>query len=162
MALPDTVTLKKAFENFEDLKFAFSTDTGNFNNYLGYLFSPYTSKAQYVSAFYDACKAAVDGGDAGVFRMFMSKEYGLHIILVTRITGANANGLENQYDVETGKAAFIADLENEDSVAYKFKEAKKTLVENSYINNIAQSIIRNYSASAVTYYEKTYSDLITE
>ena len=161
-AVPASVSLRDAFEKFEDLKFAFSTDTGNFNNYLGYLFSPYTSEKQYVSAFYKACKEIVDAGSAGAFRLFMSKEYGLHIVLLTRITGAGANGLENQYDVETGKAAFIADLENEDSVAYKFKEAKKTLVENNYISKIAQSLIQNYSASAITYYEKTYSDLITE
>ena len=35
---------KEILNRFEDIKFAFSTDTGNFNKYLGYVYSPLTSK----------------------------------------------------------------------------------------------------------------------
>ena len=152
---------KDAFNRFEDLKFAFSTDTGNFNNYLGYAYSPITSKTQYVSAFYEAC--AEINGEVGAYKMFMSKEYGLHIVLCTAAADYGA------YDT---KEAFAAALADEDSVAYLFMKAQVDLVTDNYINDIAQSFIYEYTAEGakikgtddliVTYYEKAYNDLITE
>jgi len=162
--IPASMELRKSFERFEDLKFAFSTDTGNFNKYLGYVYSPFTSAAQYVSAFNAACKEVMTGG-AGTFRMFMSEEYGLHIVLCTKKVGAGMTGLDYQYDVndETDgiNPQFKADLETEGTVAYNFKKMNAELVENNYISKIATKIV-NGNADKVSYNKKAYSDLITE
>ena len=157
------------FENFEDLKFAFSTDTGNFNNYFGYAYSPRTSKTQYVSAFYKACEKIGEKDDkVGAYVMFMSKEYGLHIVLCT----ATAD-----FGVYETKEAFKADIEkedNEDTVAYLFMKAQADMVMESYITDIAQSFIYKYTKEGATtkidgkdelvvkYNEKAYNDIITE
>ena len=155
---------KTVFNKFEDLKFAFSTDTGNFNNYLGYAYSPITSKTQYVSAFYKACEEiGKQDNKVGAYIMFMSKEYGLHIVLCT----ATAN-----FGVYADKDAFKADLADENSVAYLFMKAQVDLVTNNYISDIAQSFITEYTKEGakikdtdkliVNYNEKAYNDLITE
>lgn len=155
------------FNNFEDLKFAFSTDTGNFNNYLGYLYSPISSSSQYVSAYNKACEALVENGvKVGSYYMFMSKEYGLHIVLCT----ATADYGVYDTDSEEGKALFKADLEracegDKDTVAYNFMKANVDLVTDNYISDIAQSFIRKHTgenSTSVTYYEKAYNDLITK
>ena len=158
---------EEIFNRFEDLKFAFSTDTGNFNNYLGYVYSPITSKKQYVSAFANACaEIAEKENKVGAYKMFMSKEYGLHIVLCT----ATAD-----YGVYADKAAFKADLDkadNKDTVAYLFMQAQVDLVTDTYISDIAQSFINEYTKDGatikgskklvVTYNEQAYNDLITE
>ncbi len=157
------------FNGFEDLKFAFSTDTGNFNNYLGYVYSPISSANQYVSAYNKACKALVgeNGVKVGSYYIFMSKEYGLHIILCTATANFGVYDTENE---AAGKADFKAALEracdgDTDSVAYDFMKANVDLVTNNYISDVAQSFIRKYTsenASYITYYEKTYNDIIKD
>ncbi|MBR1868231.1 MAG: hypothetical protein IJ800_06635, partial [Clostridia bacterium] len=154
---------KTDFNKFEDLKFAFSDDEGNFNNYIGYLYSPITSSKKYVSAFTKACKEVSEAG-VGAYQMFASKEYGLHVVLCT------AKATYGVYDIsDEGKAEFRRDLdeENKDSVAYLFMQANIDLVTDNYISDVAQGFIYSYTAEdskqlAVTKYASVYSDLITE
>ncbi|MBQ7642453.1 MAG: hypothetical protein IJS67_00980 [Clostridia bacterium] len=149
---------KADFNNFEDLKFAFSTDTGNFNKYLGYVYSPVTSASTYVKAFTAACVDVAEKG-VGAYKMFASAEYGLHIVLCT----AKAD-----FGIYNDIAAFKADLADKDSVAYLFMQANVDLVTDDYISNIARSIIYNnttddaYSSGKIQKYERAYNDLITE
>ena len=157
----DAVEYSEELKNrFEDLKFAFSSDEGNFNKYLGYLYSPETSDEQYVSAFAKAAAEVCDvenGGGAGAYKMFVSYEYGLHIVLCTKMV----NELIYTLDAE-GKAQFIADLLAEGTVAYNFLEATNALLENSVISKLANTYIQQGLSveGVVVKNEKVYKDLI--
>ena len=157
---------KEDFNNFEDLKFAFSTDEGNFNKYLGYLYSPITASTNYVKAFAKACgEVATDetNGGVGAYKVFVSPEYGLHIVLCT------ARG---DYGCYADAEAFTADLGDKNSVAYEFMKANVDLVTDKYISDIAQSFINKYTTdgakidgtndSVVVKFPKNYKDLFKE
>ena len=150
---------KAVTNNFEDIKFAFSTDTGNFNKYLGYLYSPLTAANSYVPEFVTACKTAVEGG-AGSVVMFMSESYGLHVLMCTETA--------KDYGMYKDKDAFKADLAVKGSVAYNFKEANIALIESTYVSKAANTIIKSYipedgtDNKYVKHFKKVYKDLITE
>lgn len=150
---------KAVTNNFEDIKFAFSTDTGNFNKYLGYLYSPLTAANNYVPEFVTACKTAVEGG-AGSVVMFMSESYGLHVLMCTETA--------KDYGMYADKDAFKADLAVKGSVAYNFKEANIALIESTYVSKAANTIIKSYipedgtDNKYVKHFKKVYKDLITE
>lgn len=150
---------KAVTNNFEDIKFAFSTDTGNFNKYLGYLYSPLTAANNYVPEFVAACKTAVEGG-AGSVVMFMSESYGLHVLMCTETA--------KDYGMYADKDAFKADLAVKGSVAYNFKKANIALIESTYVSKAANTIIKSYipedgtDNKYVKHFKKVYKDLITE
>lgn len=152
----------EAYGQIEDLKFAFSTDTGNLGKYLGYLYSPYTSKDNYVKAFAKACADVLntereDGNyGKGAYKMFASEEYGLHIVVCTEL--ANEYG---QYTQEEFIAALAADGDN---FAKSFKKANEDMVKSTVITNLSTQISNEYAKSTkvVQKYNKAYSDLITE
>ncbi len=146
--------------SFEDIKFAFSTDTGNFNKYLGYLYSPLTASGTYVTEFVDACEKAVKAG-AGSVVMFMSESYGLHILICTEV--------EADYGKYATEAAFTADLDVKGSVAYNFKQANLDLIESAYVSKQADAIIAKYTKYGdkgdneyVKHFNKVYKDLVSE
>ena len=151
---------KEILNRFEDIKFAFSTDTGNFNKYLGYVYSPLTSKNQYVPEFVDACAKALEKGEGGVV-MFMSDSYGLHILICT--------AKEGNYGYYDTLEAFKSDMEIKGTVAYNFKKANASLIESNYVSKEADRFIKEYTNKNkdgkydyITYNEKAYKDLVTE
>ena len=151
---------KEILNRFEDIKFAFSTDTGNFNKYLGYVYSPLTSKNQYVPEFVDACAKALEKGEGGVV-MFMSESYGLHILICT--------AKEGNYGYYDTLEAFKSDMEIKGTVAYNFKKANASLIESNYVSKEADRFIKEYTNKNkdgkydyITYNEKAYKDLVTE
>lgn len=139
----------------EDLKYAYSTDTGNLGKYLGYLYSPYTSESSYVQAFAAAAKEVAAQGK-GAYKMFASKEYGLHIVVCTEKA--------SDYGQYTDKQAFIADLADAESFAARYKKASDDMVKSTYISKLATSLTTQYSndAKVVTKYEKAYADLVKD
>lgn len=139
----------------EDLKYAYSTDTGNLGKYLGYLYSPYTSESSYVQAFAAAAKEVASQGK-GAYKMFASKEYGLHIVVCTEKA--------SDYGQYATKEAFVADLDNADSFAARYKKASDDMVKSTYISKLATSLTTQYSndANVVTRFEKAYADLIKD
>ncbi len=151
---------------FEDIKFAFSTDTGNFNKYLGYVYSPITSKDQYVPEFVEACAEALEKGEGSIV-MFMSESYGLHVLVCTAKEGGYG-----YYDIkdDAGKAKFKTDMDIKGTVAYNFKKANETLIENNYVSKEADRFIKMFTKDTskdgknayVTYNESVYKDLVTE
>ncbi|MBQ8726543.1 MAG: hypothetical protein IJY84_05555 [Clostridia bacterium] len=155
----DYATSKQDVKNrFEDLKFAYSTDEGNFNNYLGYLYSPVTSATQYVSAFAEACAKVIDvdaGYGAGSYVMFGSYEYGLHIVLCTEIAA--------DYLLYDNADDFKADLDDEGTVAYNFLKATNDLLESNYISKLANKFVQDgLKDGCVSKYESTYANLVDE
>ncbi len=139
----------------EDLKYAYSTDTGNLGKYLGYLYSPYTSESSYVQAFAAAAKEVASQGK-GAYKMFASKEYGLHIVVCTEKA--------SDYGQYATKDAFVADLDNADSFAARYKKASDDMVKSTYISKLATSLTTQYSndANVVTRFKKAYADLIKD
>ena len=161
VVIPDFAANRTDLLNrFEDIKFAFSTDTGNFNKYLGYVYSPLTSKTQYVPEFVEACGKALKEGEGSVV-MFMSESYGLHILVCT----AKEGGYGYYTDFET----FKNDVDIKGTVAYNFKEANASLIESNYVSKEADRFIKIYTNKNnegkydyITYNEKAYKDLVTE
>ncbi len=141
------------YERVEDLKYAFSTDTGNLGKYLGYLYSPYTSESQYVKAFSKACKDIVAEGK-GAYKMFASQEYGLHIVLCTE--------LANEYGQYDSAAAFIAALADETSFAARFKKANEDLAKSQAVNSLATKLTNEAknNGTKVKRYKDAYKDLV--
>lgn len=139
----------------EDLKYAYSTDTGNLGKYLGYLYSPYTSESSYVQAFAAAAKEVASQGK-GAYKMFASKEYGLHIVVCTEKA--------SDYGQYATKEAFVADLDNADSFAARYKKASDDMVKSTYISKLATSLTTQYSndANVVTRFKKAYADLMKD
>lgn len=143
----------------DDILFAFGTDPGSLNNYLGYLYSPKTSATTFVKEFADAAKKLVETNTVGAFE-FVATDYGYHIMILTHIVEPS--------DVYASFAAFEADLETEGTVAYNFKKAKKTanletLVSNTVTYRIAKYVEGGEKAEqTVTTVEKALKDLIAE
>ena len=102
-------------------------------------------------------------GGVGAYKVFVSPEYGLHIVLCTAL---------GDYGCYTDEAAFKADLTEKNSVAYDFMKANVDLVTDNYIGDIAQSFINKYTAEGAKIdgsddcvgvkYAKVYKDLFVE
>lgn len=157
---------QKVFNNFEDIKFAFSTDTGNFNKYFGYLYSPLTAADTYVPEFVDACTKAVAGGEGSVV-MFMSESYGLHVLMCTA-KAENDGTIIYKTEGDADKEKFEADRKIKGTVAYNFEKANIDLIESTYVSKKANMIIKDYipedgkDNNYVKHFNKVYKDLITE
>ncbi len=141
------------FDKLLDLTFVFSTDPGSLQKTYGYLYSPFTSASQYVKEFAEAGKALVEKG-VGSYAI-VGTDYGYHIMVCSKI-------VEKSYDPQTDKDAFIADLTDKESLAYKFKQVKLDSVTENEVSKIANQFINSYMEDKVEYFEKTYGDLITE
>ena len=162
----DYAARKEILNRFEDIKFAYSTDTGNFNKYRGYLYSPFTAKNQYVTEFVKAAGEAVEGGEGSV-AMFMSESFGLHVLICTTTEGG-----DGYYSLDdAGKAQFVKDVDVKGTVAYNFKEANVSLIESNYVSAQADRFIKQYTKDTsgkkganryITYNEKAYKALVTE
>lgn len=146
-------------DSIKQLTFAFSTDPGILSKTYGYLYSPYTSASQYVTEFADAAKALVEAG-VGAYTTVLT-DYGYHIMICTKV-------VKDDYDPEVAedKAKFIADLDVEGTLAYKYKQVKDdALTDNEiskFVSKFIKETINDKDSGAVTYYEKNYSDLITD
>lgn len=147
------------YKQFNDLLFAFSTDTGCLNKEYGYLYSAFTSDTQYVEEFAAAAKKVVSEG-VGAYTI-VATQYGYHVIMCTKL-------VTTPYTVdEAGKTQFIADLETKGTLAYNYKEVKKNAVVSTEINKFVEKKINPYVTDddaqyAVTRNDKVYKQLITE
>lgn len=140
----------------KDLMFAFSTDTGCLGKTYGYLSTP--TNSSYVEEFKNAAKDVVKAGE-GAYTI-VATDYGYHIILCTKKVKdeykPDASGSTVNYD------KFIADIENENTLAYKYKKAKVDAVVDSEISKKANKLVSVEKAKdgVVTYNYRAISDLI--
>lgn len=152
----DYATKSEEIRNvFDDLIYAFGTDSGALGKYYGYLYSPATSADKYVSEFAKASAAVVEQGE-GAYTI-VATQYGYHVILCTKVVG-------NEPYTSADKNTFISDItsKNEDTVAYKYYEAKFESLCSNEVSKIANKLINEYKEKNVTKYKNAYSDLITE
>lgn len=135
---------------FNELMFAYSSDTGGFNTYMGYTVSPY--KTDYVAEFEYAAQYAIRQG-VGTYVVCPS-DYGWHVIYVSFV-----------YDTVGDVYAFDWDeRETEGTFSYLFYESLKSdsSSSSSYSSMIQNQILGKYNNSTcVTRYENRYKDLLS-
>lgn len=138
---------------FDDLIYAFSTDSGSLGSYLGYAYSPFNSATTYVKEFAEAAKEVVDMG-AGAYKL-IATDYGYHLILCTKKISKGA-------DEYTDLASFVAALSDEDSLAYKYREVKYDSIVSTEVGKIANTLINSKyeEDGVVTFNNKAFKDLI--
>ncbi len=130
-----------------ELMFAYSTDTGCLNTYMGYSVSPY--KTNYMKEFEYAAQKAVEGG-VGSYAVCPT-DYGWHIIITTFVY--------EDGDVYGGYNHAEKDVEG--TFSYLFYEALKGSVVNSYTSEIESSVLKEFNTeSCVTKYTSRYQDLL--
>ena len=139
----------KANAAFNELMFAYSTDTGCLNKYMGYMVSPY--KTSFVGDFEAAAQYAIRELGVGGYVVCPS-EYGWHIIYVTNVfEKGNVYGEEGYNH---------ADRETEGTFSYFFYEMLKSSVATD-TSIVQDGILTDYkNDTCVTYYKDRYEDLL--
>ena len=137
----------KAAAAFNELMFAYSTDTGCLNTYMGYVVSPFTTN--FVPEFEYAAQWAIKQG-AGTYVVCPST-YGWHIIYVTYVYGEG--------DVYGGYNTDDAAIEG--TFSYMYAEAMKEQYSADYANNEQTRLILKYdNETSVNRIQKAYQDLL--
>ena len=138
-----------AMSAFNELQFAYSTDPGCLNTYMGYNVSRYTTS--YVGEFEYAAKLAIALG-AGTYTVCPS-DYGWHIIYCTYAF--------DQSDVY-GKDSLDwtkENIENKGTFEYYFYEAVKGNLTSNYQNILQSQAVNAYNnEGCVKTYKERYAD----
>ena len=131
-----------------ELTFAYSTDTGLFNTYMGYTVSPY--KTDYMTEFESAAQYAIKKG-AGTY-VVCPTDYGWHVIYVSFVYDkVGAVYTFNWEDVEN---------EKEGSFSYLYYESLKESTADSYTELMSTQILGEYKDSCSKLYKNRYKDLL--
>ena len=136
-----------ALSAVNELMFAYSTDTGCLNTYMGYAVSLY--KTSFVSEFEYAAQIAVQGG-VGTYVVAPS-DYGWHIIYCSFVYD------DAQGDVYGGYKA--AERELEGTFSNLFYESMKTNAATTAVST-AQNAVKNEYKDAAVRHVSTYQDLL--
>lgn len=150
-ALDKTTNSYKAISAVNELMFAYSTDTGCLNSYLGYSIAAKEEATSYVAEFEYAAQQAINDG-AGVGNYYVvATDYGWHIIYVSFVyTGGEVYGGFDYNERNT-----------EGTFSYYFYQSKKSSTVTEYGNN-KETMIR-YNANndtVVTLHKDRYEDLL--
>ena len=145
-------TAYKALSAVNELMFAYSTDTGCLNTYMGYAVSPY--KTDFVPEFEYAAQYAVKKG-VGTYVVAPS-QYGWHIIYCTyKFDGGEVFG-----DDANAEDGFIAsEKETEGTFSYLFYESLKSTSATNHANAMQNTVLNDYKDS-VELFTKRYQDLL--
>lgn len=138
-----------AISVFNELMFAYSTDTGCLNTYLGYSIAAEGYSTSYVTEFEYAAQQAVANGTGTVY--VVATEYGWHIMYVSMTLPAG-----NVYGAE----GFDYDQRNEEGTfSYYFYQAMKDTVTTNYVDEINTRVMELLNVDAnVTIYQSRYED----
>ncbi len=140
-------TAYKALSAVNELMFAYSTDTGCLNTYMGY--SVNANKTNFVSEFEYAAQWAVKQG-VGTY-VVVPSDYGWHIIYCSyKFEGGNvyAEGYNH------------ADKDTEGTFSYYFYEALKDTSATTLSTSEQNRIVKAYEDKSVTFYTERYQDLL--
>jgi len=140
--------MNKAMSVVNELSFAYNTDTGGLNSYLGYAVNAYDTS--YVSEFEYAAKKAVLGG-VGTYTVCPST-YGWHIMYCTFVCDTDENGAVYKFNYKDAK-------DKEGSFSNLYYEALKSSMVSQSSSEKQKKITTKFSDS-VTLYEDRYSDLL--
>lgn len=138
-----------ALSAVNELMFAYSTDTGCLNSYMGYVVSPY--KTDFVSEFEYAAQYAVQQGVGTI--VVAPSDYGWHIIYCSYVYDADDGDVYGGYKHD--------EKEVEGTFSYLFYESLKSSASSSYTTAAQNDVLNRYNDdNAVTKYEKAYKDLL--
>ena len=146
-----------ALSAFNELQFAYSTDSGVLNTYLGYTILRYDT--EFVKEYEYAAKLAVKEG-VGTYVVCPS-DYGWHIIYCTfAFDGGAVYGTEIDWTPFVGENGVIdEDKLTENTFEYFYYQALKDSITSSYENVLQTKIVNVYNVDAcVTIHEERYSD----
>ena len=143
-----------ALSLFNELMFAYSTDTGCLNTYMGYVVSPF--ETSFVSEFEYAAQYAIRELGVGGYVVCPS-DYGWHIIYVSSVLPVNnvygdADLFTNEiFEAEDGKTF------------YDFYYASlKSASAQRYQERVQNEVLEEYdNGSSVKLYEDRYEDLLS-
>lgn len=143
-------TAYKVLSSVNELMFAYSTDTGCLNSYLGYSIASKEEATTYVAEFEYAAQDAITNGGPGTYYV-VATDYGWHIIYVSFVYIGGSTYESFDYDSRSEEGTF----------SYFFYQAMKTSVAQSYSEEMVGVIFNRMqnSDSVVTKYEDRYSDL---
>lgn len=147
---PDSVSYK-ALSAVNEIMFAYSTDTGCLNTYLGYAVSPYGT--DFVPEFEYAAQKVVKEG-VGSYAV-CATDYGWHIVYCSFVYG------EGKVYGEYNHAQATGDNKVEGSFSNLFYESLKTTAVSNYTNEIQGNILTQYdNEDSVKRYKSRYKDLL--
>lgn len=143
----------KALSAVNELMFAYSTDTGCLNTYMGYVVSPLSDT--YVKEFAYAAQYAVElSSDAGVGKYVVcATDYGWHILYVSFVYENDAESVYGAFD--------YAEKDKEGTFSNLYFEALKEATADEDINIAQTNILGQYKKSGVKLYESRYEDLMS-
>lgn len=142
----------KALSAVNELMFAYSTDTGCLNTYMGYSVSPYGTN--FVKEFEYAAQEAIKGG-VGSYAV-CATDYGWHIIYVSfkYETTGKVYGEYNHADA-------VGDDKVEGSFSNLFYEYLESNLAKTHASETESVVLNKYDNSAsVTRYQSRYKDLL--
>ncbi len=138
----------KTVSAVNELMFAYSTDTGCLNKYLGYSVSPY--KTNFVKEFEYAAREAIQGG-VGTY-VVCATDYGWHIVFASYVYTANG-AVYGGYD--------HAQKDTEGTFSNVFYESFKTSTAQNYSTEVQNSVLNRYNNDGnVTLFKSRYKDLL--
>ena len=139
----------KVISAVNELMFAYSTDTGCLNSYLGYSIAAKEESTSYVAEFEFAAQSAINDG-VGTYYV-VATDYGWHIIYVSFVYEGGEVYSGFDYDARNTEGTF----------SYYFYQSKKSSTVSSYTET-KDSMIR-YKANndtVVTLHKDRYEDLL--
>lgn len=137
-----------------EVAFAYSTDPGSLNTYMGYAISPYSTN--FMKEFEYAAQEAVKAENGVGSYYVVPTDYGWHIIVSTFVFEQDGPVYDGyNHDDAVGEKIV------EGSFSYRFYESLKTSAASNYTNEVQSSVLNDYNNdSCVTRYEKRYKDLL--
>ncbi len=141
----------KALSAVNELMFAYSTDTGCLNTYMGYVVSPFTTS--FVKEFEYAAQYAIRELGVGGYTVCPS-DYGWHIIYVSNKLDKNVYGTKDAITQDV--------LDTEGSFFNLYYESLKSSSAQNYQTMIENNVLVEYNnGSCVTLYTDRYEDLLS-
>ena len=139
--------LYKAVATVNELMFAYSTDTGCLNTYMGYSVSPYGTN--FVKEFEYAAQQVVKDG-VGSYAV-CATDYGWHIVFASFVYGEG--------DVYGGYNHAEKDVKG--TFSNMFYESLKESASSNYSTEVQNTVLTKYNTDAcVTRYQDRYQDLL--
>lgn len=151
----ETTEQYKALSVVNELMFAYSTDTGCLNTYMGYSVSPYGTN--FVKEFEYAAQEVVKEG-VGSYKVCLT-DYGWHIIYCSFSFNSSYMGTDG--DVYGGYVH--ADKDTEGTFSNLYYEYVKESAYSNYTTEQQNKLLKQYdNDTCVTRYEKRYKDLFED
>ena len=141
----------KALSAFNELMFAYTTDTACLNTYFGYSIDSIETATSYVAEFEYAAQDIITNGGAGSYAV-VATDYGWHIIYVSFVyTGGTTYDGGFDYSLRTQEGTF----------SYYYYQAKKGEVVSDYVSDRQSELLTMLETEgAVVKHEDRYADLL--